>query len=66
MFFGNSDLIAFLNSCIRSCSHLVPCVLLPLTINGSPPPRVQGECQFDWLWALTTPPGSTIPLDTDS
>lgn len=66
MFFGNSDLIAFLNSCIRSCSHLVPCVLLPITINGSPTPRVQGKCQFASLQAPSPPARSTIPLDTDS
>lgn len=66
MFFGNSDLIAFLHSCIRSCSHLVPCVLLPLTINGNPAPRVQGEHQFASLQAPSAPAGSTIPLDTDS
>lgn len=66
MFFGNSDLIAFLNSCIRICSHLVPCVLLLLTVNGSPSPRVLGEHQFTGLQAASAPAGSTIPLDTDS
>lgn len=66
MFFGNSDLIAFLNSCIRSCSHLVPCVLLLLTIDGNPTPRVWGECQFTWLWAPFVPTASIISLDADS
>jgi len=56
----------FFNSSIRSCSHLVPCVLLPLTINASLTPRVQGEHQFACPRTPSTPAGSTIPLDTDS